>query len=194
VDQGGTGFAPPYLFPNPNAGVAPMEDNGGTSSIIVCDDDAGKHLEMPTSAVNDYLQNFVVRQEPPAVVFCSRELEKGLIDFALERTALTGQMPADEELKARARQILGVQSTAADDEVLLNKFREMVQAKILAMTSAQQAVNDAATAAGSVTATTPSPAADIAALTAMPEMNISNSDLDDILMGMELDLGPATAL
>jgi hypothetical protein len=198
VAQGGTGFAPPYAFPNPNAGMSLLKDEGTSASIIVSDEDAARRLQLQPATANKYLQNFTARQDPPATIFCSRELEKGLIDFSLERTAMTGQIPGDEEIRARAREILGVQSTAADDAVLLAKFRDMVRDKIITMTSEQQAANEAA-AAASVPTTMAAPgavssAAAFSGLTAIPNVAISNSELDDILLGMELDLGPATAL
>jgi hypothetical protein len=72
------------------------------------------------------------RLPPPGKVFCSRELESGLVDFVTERTAPfgLGEFPSDDELRARAKEVLGTPGTAADDAVLLGKFKDMVREKL----------------------------------------------------------------
>lgn len=75
----------------------------------------------PTTA-QKFASSIGTRFPAPASVFCSRELEGGLNNFMAGRIAL-GIFPSDEEIRAKAREILGVQETAADDVHLLEKFK-----------------------------------------------------------------------
>ncbi|KAG0649171.1 TGF-beta-induced transcription factor 2 [Hyphodiscus hymeniophilus] len=100
VGMGGTGFSPPYLNPK-----APLLRSQKTSKT------AGK-----------FLQSMRERWQKPATVFCSRELEDGLGAFAKSELA-RGVVPTDAALRAKGREILGVQETAADESQLLEKFK-----------------------------------------------------------------------
>jgi hypothetical protein len=64
------------------------------------------------------------RYEPPAAVFCSRELETSLSEFVKTEIA-KGLCPDNDALRAKARDILGVEHTAADDVQLLEKFKAL---------------------------------------------------------------------
>jgi len=77
----------------------------------------------PTTA-QKFIRGLGTRYERPASVFCSRELESGLNVFVREARE-RGVVPSDEELRAKARGILGVDTTAADDGALLEKFKDM---------------------------------------------------------------------
>jgi hypothetical protein len=128
VSGGGSGFAPPYAFPKaqlaPFSGTLPVQ-------VEMTDGDNPKSFAFDTEpeTVNKFLKSFQTRYPAPATVFCSRELEKGLVEFV----EAEGALPSDEALRARAREILGTSSTAADDDVLLGKFKEMVKAKAVEM-------------------------------------------------------------
>lgn len=75
----------------------------------------------PTTA-QKFASSIGTRYPAPANVFCSRKLEGGLNNFMAGRIAL-GTFPTDEEIRAKAREILGVEETAADDVHLLEKFK-----------------------------------------------------------------------
>jgi hypothetical protein len=60
-------------------------------------------------------------QFPPSV-FCSRELEDGLNAY-IEECIMALHIPTDDDLRVKAREILGVERTAADDPKLLETFK-----------------------------------------------------------------------
>ncbi|KAL2127282.1 hypothetical protein VTI74DRAFT_10989 [Chaetomium olivicolor] len=134
ISQGGSGFSPPYLFPNPakSATLAPFEADNDLS-VTMC---AGaKSFAAHAGTANRFVQALATRHEPIASVFCSRELEKELSEFVTGRVVMLGRegFPTDEELRERARAFLktgpgGV--TPADDAVLLGRFREMMEVRL----------------------------------------------------------------
>lgn len=115
VGMGGTGFSPPYL--NPKAPPAPF-----TEDVAVKMDH--KVYKVPAKTAGKFLQSMGERWQKPATVFCSRDLENGLGAFVKAQLA-NGVVPSDEELRAKAREILGVGETAADDVQLLEKFKSL---------------------------------------------------------------------
>ena len=115
VGMGGTGFSPPYL--NPKEPPAPF-----TKDVDVKMDDRVYKISAQTAG--KFLQSMGERWQKPATVFCSRELEKGLGEF-VKACVANGNVPSDEALRAKAREILGVQDTAADDVELLEKFKTL---------------------------------------------------------------------
>ncbi|EFX03246.1 homeobox and c2h2 transcription factor [Grosmannia clavigera kw1407] len=145
VKQGGTGFAPPYCFPN--MPMAPFktppgaENSSGDSDhkMIVLqlqdgDVHRGVQYELASSAANKFLQSFKTRYAKPATVFCSRELENGLTYFVHTAVHNGDTFPDDMALRNKAREILGCSSssgiTPADDGVLLAKFKEMMRTNL----------------------------------------------------------------
>lgn len=64
------------------------------------------------------------RYQAPASVFCSRELENGLNTY-VDDCITNHIIPTDDDLRARAREILGVDNTAADEPKLLERFKAM---------------------------------------------------------------------
>lgn len=71
----------------------------------------------------------------PGLVFASRDFEDKLVQFAVAEVATSGRMPADEAIRARAKELSGLevwqaQPTPADDPVLLEKFKAMVVDKV----------------------------------------------------------------
>ena len=92
-------------------------------------------------------------------MFCSRELEAGLVKFVLDE----GGMPSDEELRAHAKEILRCNQTAADDKLLLAKFKEFMREKM--GTEEQEE------------------------LPSGMEQMITDKEIGDILKDMDMDLG-----
>lgn len=115
VALGGSGFSPPYVHPK----EAPA---AYTDDVPVKMD--GKVYQIRKETAGKFLQSINSRYPQPAAIFCARELENGLSNFVQSEIA-RGVIPTDEALKAHAREILGVQETAADDVQLLEKFKAM---------------------------------------------------------------------
>ncbi|KAK5660290.1 hypothetical protein OQA88_12830 [Cercophora sp. LCS_1] len=129
IAQGGSGFAPPYAFPNPKAPLAPLSTDDSMLAITVRE--GGKPIPAEGSTATKYLRAFGTRHQPPATVFCSRELENGLAAYVTAEVQVkNGQFPDDESIKTRARDILKTPSTPADDEVLLDKFKGMMKRRL----------------------------------------------------------------
>jgi hypothetical protein len=83
-----------------------------------------KVYNIKPSTAQKFIRGLGTRYERPASVFCSRELESGLNEFVKAQREI-GHAPSDDELKAQARVILGVDTTAAEDQPLLEKFKAM---------------------------------------------------------------------
>ncbi|KAI5921303.1 hypothetical protein F4810DRAFT_679264 [Camillea tinctor] len=147
TSQGGTGFAPPYVSPNPAAALiatahpspscpsAQPHDSqdgptgaGADESMVFLRHEA-RGFQSGASTANRFLQTFTRRYAAPARIFCSRELESGLTEYVRREVARggAGSFPSDERLRARAREIMGMQKTACDDPVLLAKFKAALQ-------------------------------------------------------------------
>ncbi|KAL8409699.1 hypothetical protein RB594_007957 [Gaeumannomyces avenae] len=138
IQQGGTGFAPPYAYPRAGRSITALtppdtdgdgggSDGGGKVQLTI--HEGAKPFETEQRTVDKFLRTAATRYPPAAAVFCSRELESGLAEFARAgmRTSATGDLPPDEALRARAREILETDATAADDAVLLEKFKAMIR-------------------------------------------------------------------
>ncbi|KAL6793309.1 hypothetical protein GGI42DRAFT_152907 [Trichoderma sp. SZMC 28013] len=117
VADGGTGLTPPYLKPKPG-------------KIIEVADETSVLIDHRFYNVNKDTAERYVRalcegeyQFPPSV-FCSRELEDGLNAY-IEDCMKALYVPSDDDLRAKARDILGVERTAADDPKLLETFKAM---------------------------------------------------------------------
>lgn len=127
VHHGGTGFAPPYVYPT-TAIEETGGGGGGTGTVQIPVRAGAKPFEADQRAVDSYLQGLKTRYPPPPTVFCSRELEAGLTEFVQSQQMATGgALPSDEMLRAKAKEILGTETTAAEDVVLLDKFKAIVQ-------------------------------------------------------------------
>ncbi|OAA81074.1 Homeodomain-related protein [Akanthomyces lecanii RCEF 1005] len=132
MEQGGTGFAPPYACPQPDnmgpfAGAVPVEMRDGAKAFM-----AG-----PTAA-NSFVDTLAAPHTRPARVFCSRELEARLLQHAECHAIAHGTMPDDVALRAEARRILKTDYTAADDDQLLGKFKELLCEKMPFLGGPQQ--------------------------------------------------------
>ncbi|KAI1369707.1 hypothetical protein F5Y08DRAFT_292730 [Xylaria arbuscula] len=122
IKEGGTGFEPPYVAPNPTATIKPLH---GNPQIYLRDD--AKPFESEAATANHFLQTFTQRYPAPAKIFCSRELENGLTEYVKRELLKTGVFPSDSQLQARARDIMSMQKTPCDDPDLLGKFKAALQ-------------------------------------------------------------------
>ncbi|KAF4625273.1 hypothetical protein G7Y89_g12893 [Cudoniella acicularis] len=114
VKSGGSGFSPPYLKPKDSAEFVDDVD------VKMAD----KHFTIKKATAQKFLRSIASRYQPPAAVFCSRELEQGLNELVQSEVA-NGMYPSDDALRARAREIEGLEITPADDVHLLEKFKSM---------------------------------------------------------------------
>ncbi|KAL7929208.1 hypothetical protein V8C35DRAFT_200658 [Trichoderma chlorosporum] len=117
VADGGTGLTPPYLKPK-------------VGKRIEVADETSVYIDYRSYNVNRDTAERYVRalcegeyQFPPSV-FCSRELEDGL-NFYIEECIKALYVPSDDDLRSKAREILHVEHTAADDPKLLEAFKAM---------------------------------------------------------------------
>lgn len=116
--EGGTGFAPPFVYPNPAATIEPYVSNPKISFRA-----ESKTFEPDADTANHFLQHLAERYPAPAKIFCSRELENGLKEFVKRELMMGSPFPDDECLKERARQIMSMQKTSCDDPILLENFK-----------------------------------------------------------------------
>jgi hypothetical protein len=117
IDSEGSGFSPPYICPKD-----PKTLREFTEDVPVTVKD--KVYTIKAKTAGKFLQSMQQRWQKPATVFCSRELEHGLNDLVFSEVA-QGRFPSDDDLRAKAREILGLQETSADNQELLNKFKAM---------------------------------------------------------------------
>lgn len=89
------------------------------------------------SGANGYLEHLTSLGTAPAKVFCSRELERGLMEFVEQYVADAGHMPSDARMQARGRQVLNAEVTAAEDPALMDKFKEMMSQKFPQVSTAE---------------------------------------------------------
>ncbi|KAH6996509.1 hypothetical protein BKA56DRAFT_471178 [Ilyonectria sp. MPI-CAGE-AT-0026] len=162
VEQGGTGFAPPYACPK--SMLEPFHDNVQVPMRI-----GAKSFPAGQSGANGYLETLSSQDARPALVFCSRELERGLISFVENHVASTGRMPTDAMMQARGRQILKSDATAAEDSTLLTKFKEMMAEKLPQASQAETAIDGAP------------------AIPSNMDVNISDEDIDNMLQDMNFE-------
>lgn len=216
VCQGGTGFAPPYCFPKTPMGpygatpAKPSPESQGSQGsqgsqegqdrrvtvVQLQDGDYARETQygLASATANNFLQTFTTRYAKPATVFCSRELENGLAGFVRTAVAAGAPFPDDAALRVRAREILGTAAgdkTAADDDELLGKFKEMVRAQLAGEAEAEA---EAGAAAGMDTAlplTLDHPLDSLNSLNAMdPSLDLSSvtqTDIDNMLQEMHFD-------
>ncbi|KAI1102199.1 hypothetical protein F4804DRAFT_275267 [Jackrogersella minutella] len=166
--EGGTGFAPPYVTPNPASTIEPLSAD---PTIFIRE--GAKPFEPAASTANRFLQSFTRRYPAPAKVFCSRELETGLTEYVRREVGRTGAFPADESLRERARQIMAMQKTSCDDPALLERFKAAVRDAALPVPSGAHAAD--------LGPLTPGVAADIATMTG------ADAALATLSAGMDVD-------
>jgi hypothetical protein len=117
VAEGGCGFSPPYLCPKNEPAGAYVEDVSVTMKH--------KTYDIKASTAEKFVKSVSKRFQKPATIFCSREMESEMINYVKAETA-RGVTPSDDALRAKAREILGVERTSADEPALLQKFKVMV--------------------------------------------------------------------
>lgn len=126
ITDGGTGFAPPYVCLSPQVTLEPLKEN----PVVYCRENS-KPFAPTAATANRFLQSLNQRYALPAKVFCSRELENGLTEYVKREAGKTGVMPSDDQLRERAKLIMGMQTTAADDSILLKKFKDSIEAAVM---------------------------------------------------------------
>ncbi|KAE8452703.1 hypothetical protein EG329_013962 [Mollisiaceae sp. DMI_Dod_QoI] len=114
---GGSGFSPPYLCPQTEPSAPFVEDVPVTVKH--------KTYNIKSTTAQKFMKSIGQRYTKPATIFCSREMENGLIELVKAEMA-RGRCPSDDDLRAKAREILGVDRTGADEPILLQKFKVMV--------------------------------------------------------------------
>lgn len=160
VEQGGTGFAPPYAIPRASR-------EGFQANFSVTVRKGAKSL--PAAVANSYIEGLSSLEARPAAVFCSRELERGLVDYIEEYVSDTGRMPSDAMIQAKGRRILSTDKTPAEDPVLLEQFKEMVAKKLPNAGPANESLADAP------------------AMPSNMDVNISDEDINNILQDMNFE-------
>ncbi|PHH88854.1 hypothetical protein CDD83_6967 [Cordyceps sp. RAO-2017] len=110
-----------------------------------------------------------------ASVFCSRRLERGLAELVERSVRDGGRFPSDEAIRAEARDITKSSVTAADDVVLLEKFKAWMRKKLPQALPAADMNTYTYTDAPSL-------------LTTSMEFAISDEDLGNMLQDMEFSL------
>lgn len=163
LSQGGSGFAPPYAYPKGNLGPF-LED------INVNMRDGAKPFKAGHDAANHFLETLLSENSRPANVFCSRELEAGLVQFVKKNVTDTGRLPTDTAIQTRAKDIINAAETAADDPVLLEKFKTWMKDQI-----------PHALPSDGETGQQPS------LLPTNMDLNITDAELGDILNDMDFD-------
>lgn len=119
VSLGGSGFYPPYINPGKNVKACDTHELEVNLARI---DESEKIVKLRGETANGYIKSLKQRYKMPAAVFCSRELEEGLLDL-IKTESEQGHIPTDDSLRARARAVLNMPNTAADDGELLSKFK-----------------------------------------------------------------------
>ncbi|KAL6861066.1 C2H2 type zinc finger-containing protein [Trichoderma novae-zelandiae] len=171
LEQGGTGFAPPYAFLGDHDPV--------NNDVEVAMRNGAKPITAGHSAVNSYLEELTSSpNRKPAVIFCSRELEWGLQQYAKGCFMDKGVLPSDTALKTKAREILQAAHTAADDPVLLDKFKAWLLTRLPQLASGEP-IRQEVDGFHSLPSAVPT----------NMDVNISDAELGDILKDMDFDFG-----
>jgi hypothetical protein len=123
------------------------------------------------SGANGYLENLTSMDARPAKIFCSRELERGLMEFVESHVASTGRMPSDAMMQARGRQVLNADITAAEDPDLMARFKDMMSQKV---PQAGPAENDTGDTVSS-------------AMPSNMDITISDEDMNNFLQDMNFE-------
>ncbi|KAG8407106.1 hypothetical protein J3458_020600 [Metarhizium acridum] len=164
LSQGGSGFAPPYAYPKGN--VEPF-----LQDVEVNMRDGAKLFKAGHDAANHFLETLLSENSRPANVFCSRELEAGLVQFVKKNVTDTGRLPTDAAMQMRAKDIVNATETAADDPVLLEKFKAWMKGQLA---HALPADDDQTSQQPSL-------------LPMNMDMNITDAELGDILKEMDFN-------
>ncbi|KAI5463136.1 hypothetical protein BGZ63DRAFT_412802 [Mariannaea sp. PMI_226] len=162
LEQGGTGFAPPYACTK-NA-LEPFHDNVQVPMRV-----GAKSFQAGSCGANGYMENLSSQDKRPAKIFCSRELERGLMNFVGNHVASTGRMPSDAMMEARGRQILHAETTAAEDPALMSKFKAMMSQRLPQAGAAEDVIESTSAMPNNI------------------DLNISDEDINNILQDMNFE-------
>jgi hypothetical protein len=171
VEQGGSGFAPPYAYPKSQH--EPFETD---VQIVVHSE--GKQFPAGQSAANGYLQDLKFRYPRPAVIFCSRELELGLVSFVKAHIQATGQLPSTEAVRTEGKRIHDYKPSPMDDAALVGKFQQWMTRKFPGAASPSETSTTSENEGESEPFFMP----------ANMDVNISDEELGNILQDMDFDL------
>lgn len=117
MEDGGTGFTPPFLKPKAGTLIKFVEE-----TPVYIDD---RLYNVSKDTAERYVRALCEGQfQFPPSVFCSRELEDGLNAY-IEECIMALYVPTDDDLRTKAREILGMEHTAADNPKLLDTFKGM---------------------------------------------------------------------
>ncbi|KAL2267558.1 hypothetical protein VTJ83DRAFT_4835 [Remersonia thermophila] len=183
MTQGGSGFSPPYIFPNPSKAsqMTPFPElptattTTNPASAAACSSSSSfpptsldrtitpstttaasttatsnniidvtfrpgcKPIPARTSTANRFVRSLADtrRHDPPPSVFCSRELERALIEFVTAEVVSGKPFPSAEQIREQARQVLGPAAvgglggwTPAEDAAVLGKFVEVMKKRL----------------------------------------------------------------
>lgn len=167
MEQGGSGFAPPYAYPKGH-----VDRFSEDARVKVCQNkEYTKPFPAKGSTANRFLNTLRSSNSKPAAVFCSRELEQGLMDFVEEYAYQHGSLPTDEALITKGREVLQVDTTAAEDPVLLAKFKELAKEKMPAFGGSSEAAAPTAMEGG------------------VPLLALTDAEVDSMMQEMEFDFG-----
>ncbi|CZT09982.1 related to monocarboxylate transporter 4 [Rhynchosporium agropyri] len=121
IADGGTGFSPPFISPQIPPPAEKFPENVDVPVTI-----DHKTYNVSGKTARGFVKGLseAGRWAKPAQVFCSRDLEQKLGDY-MRSSLAAGHCPSDEEIRAKAREVLGMEETAADDVELLRKFKAM---------------------------------------------------------------------
>lgn len=165
MTQGGSGFSPPYIFPNPakpiqitppnqNTTTTPSNPNSSSSNsnpnlIPIPLRANAKPIPARAGTATRFARRLAhtARQDPPGQVFCSRELERSLSAFVSAEVAAGRPFPSAEQLRQKAREVLGPAKVAglggwtpAEDAEVLGRFMEVMRNKLGMGTSGGEGV------------------------------------------------------
>ncbi|KAH7328000.1 C2H2 type zinc finger-containing protein [Stachybotrys elegans] len=160
LEQGGSGFAPPYAYPKGKV----CQYSGNLQFSMR---QGAKAISTDSQLANSFVENLTSRYPRPGTIFCSRELENGLSDMVEKHASLTGALPPDEAMRARAREITNASETAADDPVLLGKFKDWMRERVPVNTTLGDEPDQTNARA--------------------PVLNLSDADVDKMLQNMDFD-------
>lgn len=103
----------------------------------------------PQTSAIDSMMDFVASSEAivdrpfldSGTVFTNKDFEEKLVQFSVAEVASSGRMPPDESIKAKAKEISGLEvwqaeTTPADDPMLLVRFKQLVVDKVKAVLGA----------------------------------------------------------
>lgn len=81
------------------------------------------------SGTSGYTQDLKSRYPRPPVMFCSKDLELGLIAFVKASVEATGRLPSTDAIRTEGKRIHKYEPSSMDDAALVAKFQEWMTRK-----------------------------------------------------------------